>query len=99
MARRKAHKSDRNTLSFGVYADAPDRQCFTGLLTVNEGAQRLSIKPATLYHWLGLSDFGALVIRGQPITIAYFQGGPAGQGRIRIEACEIERIREAMRVK
>ena len=54
--------------------------------------------PATLYAWLGLSDRGLLVIRGAAATIDYFQGGSKGQGRIRIEEREVERIRELMRV-
>ena len=69
------------------------------LLPPEAAARRLGISRASLYAWLGLSDIGELVIRGQPVTIQYFQGGPKGQGRIRIEAQEIERLREAMRVR
>lgn len=50
----------------------------------------------TLYGWLGLSDYGLLVIRGQSVAIRYFQTGPRGQGRIMIEPDEVERIREFM---
>lgn len=69
------------------------------LLSAEESARRLGISKTSLYAWLGLSDIGELVIRGQPVTIQYFQGGPKGQGRIRIEAQEIERLRDAMRVR
>jgi hypothetical protein len=75
-----------------------DRNMPDDLLSAKEAAQRLAIAPATLYSWLGLSDCGLLVIRGQLVTIRYYQGGPSGQGRIRIEPCEVERIKELMRV-
>jgi hypothetical protein len=52
----------------------------------------------TVYNWLGLSDRGLLVVRGQPVTVSYLQGGPRGQGRILIEAGEVERIKDQMRV-
>ena len=61
-------------------------------------AHRLGVSVTTLYSWLGLSDRGLLVIRGQPVTVNYFQAGPAGQGRIRIESSEVERLKELMRV-
>ena len=69
------------------------------LLTVRQAAGRLGLSPATLYDWLGRSDRGLLVIRGIPVTIDYYQSGPAGQGRIRIERREVERVRELMRVR
>jgi hypothetical protein len=69
------------------------------LLTVKETASRLGIKPATLYDWLGQSDWGLFVIRGQSTTIRYFQGGPRGRGRILLEGEEIDRLRELMRVR
>lgn len=69
------------------------------LLTPKETARRLGIAVTTLYDWLGKSDHGLLVIRGQRVTIDHFQGGPKGQGRIRIEAGEITRLLELMRVK
>ncbi len=53
----------------------------------------------TLYDWLGQSDRGALVIRGQPVTIDYRQGGPAGQGRIQLEARELARLQDLIRVR
>ena len=52
-----------------------------------------------MYQWLADSDTGTLVIRGQPVTIDYLQGGPKGQGRIKIEAREVERLKELMRVR
>jgi len=69
------------------------------LLTTQNAAQRLGISRAGLYDWLAQSDAGTLVIRGQPVTIEYFQGGPRGQGRIKIEAREVERLKELMRVR
>ena len=45
------------------------------------------------------SDAGTLVIRGQPVTIHYLQGGARGQGRIKIEPREVERLKDLMRVK
>jgi len=69
------------------------------LLSTREAAKRLGISVATLYDWLGQSDRGLLVIRGESVTFGYFQGGPQGQGRIRVEAAEVERIRELMRVR
>jgi hypothetical protein len=69
------------------------------LVTAKEAARRLGISVPSVYDWLGQSDHGLLVIRGQSVTINYFQGGPQGQGRIRIEAAEVERIKELMRVR
>ena len=68
------------------------------MLTVAVAAEQLGVTPTTLYDWLGQSDRGLLMLRGRSVTIQYFQGGPRGQGRIRIEAAEIDRIRELMRV-
>jgi len=68
------------------------------LLPAPTAATRLGISVTTLYDWLGQSDRGVLVIRGQRATIEYFQGGPRGQGRIQIEAVELDRLRELMRV-
>ena len=70
-----------------------------GLLSTNEAAQRLGVSRATMYQWLADSDAGALVIRGYPVTVDYYQGGRKGQGRIKIEAREVERLKEAMRVR
>ncbi len=69
------------------------------LLTARYAARRLGISTASLYDWLTQSDAGKLVIRGKPLTIDYFQGGAKGQGRIRIEAQEVQRLKEAMRVR
>jgi hypothetical protein len=68
-------------------------------LTAQEAARRLGVAVTSLYDWLGQSDRGLLVIRGQPVTIDYLQGGAQGQGRIRIEAHEVERLRSLMRVR
>jgi excisionase family DNA binding protein len=68
------------------------------LLTAAEAARRLGITATTLYDWLGRSRIGELEIRGRRVTIDYLQGGARGQGRIRIEAAEVARIRELMRV-
>ncbi|MBL9083046.1 MAG: DNA-binding protein [Planctomycetales bacterium] len=69
------------------------------LLTAAEAARRLGVTTTTLYDWLGRSRIGALEIRGQKAVIQYFQGGARGQGRIRIEAGEVERLRDLMRVR
>ena len=49
--------------------------------------------------WLAQSDAGTFIIRGQSATIDYLQGGRRGQGRIKIETREIERLKELMRVR
>jgi hypothetical protein len=69
------------------------------LVTACEAARRLSIRVATLYDWLRESDQGTFALRGQRVTIEYFQGGPNGQGRIRLDAREIERLKDLMRVR
>lgn len=69
------------------------------LLTSKEAARRLGVSVSQLYEWLRLSNVGDLRLCGQAVTIAYFQGGPQGQGRIRIDAAEIERLLEFMRVR
>ena len=69
------------------------------LLSAREAARRLGVAVTTLYDWLGRSDRGRLVLRGRPITIHYFQGGAQGQGRIRIEAGEVLRLLELLRVR
>ena len=69
------------------------------LLTASEAARRLGISVTTFYAWLGQSDYGLFVIRGECVTIDYFQGGARGQGRIRMEAAEVEHIKELMRVR
>lgn len=79
---------------------ARPRRDMTGeFLNANEAARRLGVSRASLYGWLAQSDAGTFVIRGRPVTIDYFQGGARGQGRIQIEASEIERLRELMRVR
>ena len=69
------------------------------LLTAQEAARWLGIAVATLYDWLGQSDRGCLVIRGQAVTINYLQGGAQGQGRIRFEMAEVERLKDLLRVR
>ena len=69
------------------------------LLSAREAARRLGVAVTTLYDWLGRSDRGRLVLRGRTVTIHYFQGGARGQGRIHIEASEVLRLLELMRVR
>ena len=68
------------------------------LLTTREAARRLGISVGTLYLWLAQSNAGEFALRGRPITIEYYQTGARGQGRIRIEAREIDRLKDAMLV-
>jgi hypothetical protein len=67
------------------------------LLTSADAAARLGIERSTFYDWLSQSDSGSFMIRGQETTIAYFQGGRRGQGRIQIEESEVERLLELMK--
>jgi hypothetical protein len=69
------------------------------LLTAAEAARRLGMARTTLYQWLAESNAGQLLIQGQPVTIDYLQSGPRGQGAIRIEAGEVQRLRELLRVR
>jgi hypothetical protein len=69
------------------------------LLSARDAARRLGIAVTSLYDWLGQSDHGLLIIRGQAVTISYMQGGPLGQGRILIETAEIDRLKDLMRVR
>ena len=69
------------------------------LLSAKEASRRLALSTTTFYGWLSQSDSGTLSIRGQPVTIEYLQGGPKGQGRIKIEAHEVERLKDLMRVR
>jgi len=71
----------------------------SNLLSSKEVAQRLGISTATLYDWLAKSNSGSLIIRGRDVTIDYFQGGPRGQGRIKLEVQEVQRLKELMRVR
>lgn len=68
------------------------------LLTSNDAAERLGISTLTLYDWLSQSDAGEFMIRSQPTTIEYLQGGRKGQGRIRIAESEIMRLLSLMTV-
>lgn len=67
------------------------------LLTSQQAAESLGISVLTLYDWLGQSDAGEFEIRGEPVTIEYYQGGRKGQGRIRIEDSEIRRLLSFMK--
>ena len=69
------------------------------LLSAAEAARRLGISTASLYDWLGQSDAGTFALRGKPVTVNYLQGGAQGQGRIKLEAREVERLRDLMRVQ
>ena len=69
-----------------------------GLLSAKSAAAKLGIATTTLYDWIAQSDAGAFAVRGQSFSIDYYQGGRRGQGRIRIEAQEVERLMDAMRV-
>jgi hypothetical protein len=64
-----------------------------------EASNYLGIRVSTLYDWLGQSDAGTFTIRGQNVTIEYFQGGARGQGRIRIKQIELDRLIELMKVR
>jgi hypothetical protein len=68
-------------------------------VAAREAASRLGMAVTSLYDLLSQSDQGTLVIRGQPATIAYYQGGPRGQGRIKLDPNEIDRIKGLMRVQ
>ena len=68
-------------------------------LNSKEAAQDLGISRATFYEWLAQSNAGTFLIRGKQITIDYLQGGPKGQGRVRIERREVQRLLGLMRVK
>ena len=69
------------------------------LLSAPEAASRLGVSTPSLYDWLGQSDAGTFTLRGKPVTINYLQGGAKGQGRIKIEAGEVQRLRDLMRVQ
>ena len=80
-------------------AFAPGHVMDDELLSAHVAARRLGITPATLYDWLGQSQHGLLVIRGERVAIDYLQGGAKGQGRIKIAAGEVERLKDLMRVR
>ena len=69
------------------------------LLNSRDAATALGVSVLTLYDWLSQSDAGEFEIRGQSVTINYYQGGRKGQGRIQIEAAEVDRLKELMRVR
>ena len=67
--------------------------------TAQEAADDLGIGVSTFYGWLAQSDAGTFFLQGEHITIEYRQSGPQGQGRIQIDAAEVERLKQAMRVR
>ncbi|MEZ6125220.1 MAG: DNA-binding protein [Planctomycetaceae bacterium] len=67
------------------------------LLTSQQAAEALGISVLTLCDWLGQSDAGEFEVRGEPVTIEYYQGGRKGQGRIRIDGAEVRRLLSFMR--
>jgi hypothetical protein len=68
------------------------------MLTPRQVAARLGVTATTLYDWLGRSRRGLFVLRGQAVTVEFYQTGAKGQGRIRLPAREVERLKELMRV-
>ena len=52
----------------------------------------------TVYDWLGRSRRGFFVLRGRVVMVEYYQTGAKGQGKIRIPAREVDRLKELMRV-
>jgi len=76
-----------------------ERSMVHQLLNSKEAAESLGVSVLTLYDWLTQSDRGAFMIRGEKVTIDYFQGGRNGQGRIKVAVDEIDRLIALMRVK
>lgn len=68
------------------------------MLTPGQAAGRLGVTATTIYDWLGQARRGVFVLRGRPVAVEFFQTGAKGQGRIRIPAREVERLRGLMRV-
>ena len=58
-------------------------------LTAKDAADAFGISVTTFYEWLTQSDQGTFEIRGEHVSLAYFQGGRKGQGRIQIEPSEV----------
>ncbi|HVX63811.1 MAG TPA: DNA-binding protein [Pirellulales bacterium] len=69
------------------------------LLSAQESARRLGISVSSFYDWLNQSDRGEFAIRGEPVTINYFQTGRKGQGRILLESDEVQRLKDLFRVR
>lgn len=69
------------------------------LLTPAQAASVLGIERTTFYGWLGLARRGLLVLGGRPFDLTFRQTGAAGQGRILLEAAEVERLREHLLVR
>jgi hypothetical protein len=68
------------------------------LITSKSAAESLGINVLTLYDWLSQSDAGTFKLRGESVTIEYYQGGARGQGRIRMSLAEVQRLLSLMRV-
>ena len=68
------------------------------LLSTKEAAEMLGVSTTTFRNWLTQSDMGTFTVRGQRVTIDYYQGGRQGRGRIKIEQREVERLLDLMRV-
>lgn len=69
------------------------------LLTPTQAAAALGIERTTFYGWIGLARRGLLILRGRRFELAFRQTGAAGQGRILIEAGEIERLQDHLLVR
>lgn len=67
-------------------------------LSSRDAAELLGISRSTLYGWLAQSDAGEFEVRGQQVTIDYYQRGRRGQGRIQLKLQEVERLLSLMRV-
>jgi hypothetical protein len=67
--------------------------------STREAARCLGIAVSTFYSWLGQSKRGLLRLRGQVVWIRYYQGGALGQGRIRIDLSEIQRLKGLLEVQ
>jgi hypothetical protein len=96
MAARLSLRDKR--LHFLPVDDLANRLMTSDLLSSRDAAEALGVSVSTLYDWLAQSDAGQFEIRGQLVTIDYFQGGRRGQGRIKIAGREIERLLSLMRV-
>jgi len=72
---------------------------FDKTFSTDEAANYLGIRVSTLYDWLSQSDAGTFMLRGQQVTIEYFQGGRRGQGRIRVQQSEVARLLNLMKVR
>lgn len=93
--RRIGDNLDAESAQSAAKSDSRD----SDLLSAREAASRLGISVSSFYDWLSQSDRGEFVIRGESVTIDYFQTGRRGQGRIRLEVDEVERLKNLFRVR